>query len=151
MFNRLTLMALLGLSVGCATIMTGAGTLQNVDINSEPTGATVYVDGVVSGKTPMTAQMKRDKNHEVKLQLGGYPEKTIIVSTGYNGWFWGNFLLFGPVGVIVDLCDGSCAGCLVSRSIDETFVIDRAHFYMSTTVAPEDAMPKRDIYAPAAQ
>ncbi|WP_431292993.1 PEGA domain-containing protein [Pedobacter sp. P26] len=56
-FNIAAVSATLLLS-GCATIFTG--TKQTVQINSNPPAATIEVDGVKAGVTPMAVPLKKD-------------------------------------------------------------------------------------------
>jgi hypothetical protein len=151
MKNCVLLLALLACSTGCATIMTGYGPSQSIRIASEPKGADVYADGALIGKTPTVASLTRKDDHTIKLVLDGYPDKTVQISNTYNGWFWGNFLFGGLDGMVVDLLDGACTGALSPNEVEEAWKPNPNTFHMSTTVAPEDAMPKRDIYAPAVQ
>lgn len=54
----------------CATIISGSK--QNVKINSNPTVATVFVDGGEQGKTPLEIKLKRNSDHKIALVLEGY-------------------------------------------------------------------------------
>jgi len=111
-------MFLLALSAGCATIITGSGPSQTVRIASEPRGASVYADGNMIGKTPVVAVLTRKDDHAIKLVMTGYPDHTVQISNTYNGWFWGNILFGGLDGMVIDLLDGSCTGCLSPNDLD---------------------------------
>src|SRR2546428_4814985 len=53
--------ALVFLVSGCATIM--HGTTQSIGISSTPTGASVSVDNIAHGQTPVVAPLSRKDNH----------------------------------------------------------------------------------------
>ena len=48
------------------------GLPQEVVILSYPTEASVYIDGVASGVTPMTVALRRKIVHEIRLEKNGY-------------------------------------------------------------------------------
>jgi|SRR5690606_6759571 len=89
----------------CATIMSGAK--QNVKISSSPSQATVIVDSLEIGKTPLKTKLKRKQNHIVRLELEGYQPYEIELKRKFNAWIIGNAMIGGAVGVIVDLATGS--------------------------------------------
>jgi len=125
---------MLACSTGCATIMTGYGPSQSVRIASEPRGASVYADGTLIGKTPAVAVLTRKDDHTIKLVMDGYPDHTVEISNTYNGWFWGNILFGGIDGMIIDLLDGACTGCLAPNEVDMD---------LSQKAAPVDEPPTR--------
>lgn len=90
---------------GCATII--SGTHQEVKINSIPTGAAVMVDGAPRGVTPVVLRLKRRPSHTLTLQKIGYQPQSCIINSGFNGWFLGNILLGGVIGMAVDGIDGA--------------------------------------------
>jgi len=94
----------------CATIMTGSK--QTVKITSEPSEATVFVDGVEIGKTPYIGKIKRNSEF-IMLNKDGYVAQNIELKHGINGWYWGDVgltvatLIGGVVGFVVDLSNGA--------------------------------------------
>jgi len=67
----------------CATLFTG--TKDTIRFNTEPQGATIYIDGVEQCKTPCTLKVKRDINDtDVELKLDGYETRLITLSTEFN-------------------------------------------------------------------
>src|SRR5690606_40130446 len=72
----------------CATIMSGAK--QNVKISSSPSQATVIVDSLEIGKTPLKTKLKRKQNHIVRLELEGYQPYEIELKRKFNAWIIGN-------------------------------------------------------------
>jgi uncharacterized protein YceK len=91
---------------GCASIVSGS--TQEVKFSSNPTGAIVWADGVNLGLTPVTANLNRNKkNQKIKIELEGYKSQELILKRKLNGWFFGNILLGGVIGIIIDASTGS--------------------------------------------
>ncbi|MCP4551850.1 MAG: PEGA domain-containing protein [Bacteroidetes bacterium] len=71
------------LMASCATIFTG--TKDAIRFDSNPQGASVYIDGLEVCKTPCTTQVKRslsDKLAEIKLD--GYETRVITLDRKFN-------------------------------------------------------------------
>jgi hypothetical protein len=101
---RLTPLVVLSLtSTGCATI-TGGGREQAVKITSQPSGATVLVDGQPQGTTPVKICLNRHQQHLVQVEMSGYETYQALLKTGVNPWIFGNLLFGGIVGLVVDVC-----------------------------------------------
>jgi hypothetical protein len=92
---------------GCATIVTGGGPDQKVRISSEPTGARVMVDGSYRGQTPLSLELTRKDDHQVKMELAGYTTHEQTIKSGFNPMVFGNILIGGIIGVGVDLISGA--------------------------------------------
>lgn len=70
-------------STSCATIFTG--TKDRLTFNSEPSGATIYIDGIEQCKTPCTMRVKRSINEtDVEFKLDGYETRLITLSKEFN-------------------------------------------------------------------
>ena len=68
---------------GCSTIFTG--TKSKVQINSEPSGARVQVDGVDRGVTPTPVTLKRGASGQtVTLLHSGYEPKSFQPETTFS-------------------------------------------------------------------
>ena len=89
----------------CAAIC--CGTKQGIQINTQPPGATVKINGVDSGVTPTKAQLTRKETHRVGLTLAGYKPKEVVLEPGFNPVVLGNILIGGLVGLVVDGCTGA--------------------------------------------
>lgn len=104
----LSLMLAAGLLSSCGSIMNGQN--QDVVINTVPTGANLWVDGIPAPSTPHIAKLKRSKTHTIRIEKEGYEGVYTTIDRSFSGWVWGNIplcgLLFWPVGVVVDLCTG---------------------------------------------
>lgn len=99
------------LAAGCATIIKGSK--HKVTINSTPSQANVVIKttgGIVAyeGTTPVTTEVSKKNEYLVTLTMEGYKEKTVsITKDGIQGWFWGNILCGGIIGIVVDLVTGA--------------------------------------------
>jgi PEGA domain len=102
---RTFLLATVASLTGCATII--SGTHQEVKINSLPAGAAVTVDGAPRGVTPVVLKLSRRPSHTLTLQKDGFQPESCIINSGFNGWFLGNILLGGVIGMAVDGIDGA--------------------------------------------
>lgn len=92
------------LTTGCATVI--HGTRQNVGISSTPSGASVSIDGVQSGTTPLFAKLRRKENHVVRIALPGYQPTDLTLTSSVSGWVWGNIAIGGLIGLAVDAISG---------------------------------------------
>jgi hypothetical protein len=92
-------------ATGCATIMNGSR--QNISVNSNPSGATVFVDGQQVGITPASLNLARKQSHVVRIVLDGYQPYEMAMTRGTSGWVWGNLAFGGLIGLVVDASTGS--------------------------------------------
>jgi hypothetical protein len=90
---------------GCASIVNG--TTEGFTVDSAPTHASISVDGISQGQTPVVLNLKRDQAHTIKLGLAGYKPVTIQLQKGLSGWVFGNILFGGLIGLAVDAVDGA--------------------------------------------
>lgn len=100
---------------GCASIVSGS--YQTIDFRSQPSGASLTVDGVEYGITPAVVDLKRKgrlagessskKTYEVVIEMPGYYPYEIELRREVNGWFFGNVLFGGIIGLIIDAATGS--------------------------------------------
>ncbi len=104
-FNRIFLSIVVLLSAGCASIFDG--TTQQVTFDSSPTGAEVYVDGVLLGVTPLTSSLKRKKNSTLTVKKEGYIDRVIPMATTMNMTFLGNLVTGGAFGTTTDSATGA--------------------------------------------
>jgi hypothetical protein len=89
---------------GCATIIHGSK--QTVGISSNPTKATVTIDGQLIGETPVSTILTRGDNHIVSIELPGYmPYETNLIRK-VDGWIAGNIIFGGLIGLAVDAISG---------------------------------------------
>ena len=88
---------------GCATV-TGGARDQHVKITSNPVGATVLVDGQPVGQTPADVKLCRKTEHNVEVAYPGYETAQTTIHRNLNPWLFGNILVGGPLGLVVDIC-----------------------------------------------
>jgi hypothetical protein len=95
---------------GCATIFNG--TTQVVKINSAPEGATLTVmnragQQIHNGTTPASLTLNRGagyfrgEQYTVKLSKAGFKDKEVTLTSNLGGWYWGNLLLGGLLGMLI--------------------------------------------------
>lgn len=81
-------------------------------VESEPAGATVTIENkkgkqVFKGKTPTVARLKSGagffakESYVVTLSKAGYEEKKFSVDCKLNGWYFGNILFGGALGLLI--------------------------------------------------
>ncbi|MGD2093941.1 MAG: hypothetical protein PVH77_02935 [Phycisphaerales bacterium] len=91
---------------GCASIVTGK--FQNIPVTSEPPGAKVRSDTGVSITTPGSFDMVRNQNHTLVAEYPGCEPQQRELKHGVQGWFWGNIILGGIIGGVIDMASGAC-------------------------------------------
>ena len=91
----------------CATIVQGEH--QSVPIDSDPSGATVLVDGIEMGETPTILSLERGEDHTVVLQRDGYREVTLRLDRDFDfvPTVVGNLFSWGIFGFAVDYVTGA--------------------------------------------
>ena len=99
------LLCVMGLTVtGCGTVVNGNH--QDLAITSYPGGATVSVDGVQRGSTPVVVPVSRKHAHVVAVTHDGYHPYEASVVPMVSTWVWGNWMYLGVFGVAVDAWTG---------------------------------------------
>ena len=98
------------LCTSCASIVSKS--YYNVRLNSSPEAATVQVidrNGreVFNGQTPTQVELKsgagyfRKAEYTVKYTKEGYLPKTITITSDVNGWYFGNIIFGGLIGLLI--------------------------------------------------
>jgi len=83
------------------------GTKQEIGVNSNPSGAKVFVNGASMGTTPATLNLDRSGSHKIRIELDGYQPYEMTLTKSVSGWVWGNILFGGLIGLAVDAIDGA--------------------------------------------
>ena len=94
---------------GCATIFSGS--TQPVTLKSVPEGASVKVTdqtgaNIHVGVTPVTLTLKRGSgyfkpaSYTVSVEKDGFKPTQFVVSGTLNGWYLGNILIGGLIGML---------------------------------------------------
>ena len=95
---------------GCATIFEG-GT-QAVTFKSVPESAGISItnragEKIHAGTTPVTLTLKRgagyfkSESYNVKIEKEGFKPKELTVTGSVNGWYIGNLLFGGLIGMLI--------------------------------------------------
>ncbi len=92
-------------SMSCATIINGAN--QDVRITSKPKTANVTIDGKMKGQTPYVARLRRKDSHIILIEMSGYEPFEMLIEKKLSGWVFGNILIGGLPGLIVDALTGA--------------------------------------------
>jgi len=104
-------------SSGCATIVSKSS--QEITIASVPEGAAVKINNksgaaVHSGNTPLTVTLKKGRGYfkaeryTIHFAKDGYHGHYITVEGEVNGWYFGNILFGGLIGLLaVDPATGA--------------------------------------------
>jgi uncharacterized protein YceK len=113
---RFIVVAVAVLLSGCASIVSRS--VWTVRIDSNPSNASFTLTGsdgnTVAGKTPATVNLKSGRGYfkrakyDLQLFAEGFDTLSIPLKPGLNGWYAGNLIFGGPVGLlIVDPLSGS--------------------------------------------
>ena len=104
LFKFLPLAALIALQ-SCATIVSGSR--QTIKFNSVPASATVFINEVEIGKTPVEKALKRNQEYQVFIKMDGYRTYQTTLSKKFNEWYIGNIIFGGLIGLVVDPITGA--------------------------------------------
>lgn len=100
-----TMVALGVLGGGCATVLNGDH--QMVAFSTEPEGALVKVDGVPMGRTPCVVPVPRKGGDKLLMfELENYKTVMTELDNHIHAAGFGNIILGGLVGVVVDAASG---------------------------------------------
>lgn len=129
-FKRLLLpCGIILLLSGCASIVSKTNWPFSVD--TQPSGASVTITNkkgveVFSGKTPTAMKLRSGsgffgkESYTVSIAKEGYEPKKVTIECRVNGWYFGNILIGGLIGMlIVDPATGAMYR-LDSDGISET-------------------------------
>ncbi len=106
---KITNIVLLGAAAcalgGCATVVNG--TSQEYVISSTPEGATVRFTNGQTCTTPCTLEMRRKDDQRADFTLAGHQSEYVLVQSRLGGSTFGNILLGGGIGAVVDGSNGA--------------------------------------------
>jgi hypothetical protein len=91
--------------IGCASIFKGTST--NIDFNSDPTGAKVYVNGNLMGTTPVKLKLESKKVYNLEFKKEAYETKTFTITNHVGVGYIILDVVFGLVPVVVDAATGA--------------------------------------------
>ena len=110
-FNAILLLSITSLlHTNCATIVSKSS--YPVSITTNPRGAQLSITDkkgkeIFKGITPATIKLKSGAGYfsraeyQVKLSAPGYQENIIPITFKLNGWYFGNILLGGLIGMLI--------------------------------------------------
>lgn len=88
----------------CACLINGPK--QQVQINSNPPGAAISINGIPSGQTPNSVSLERNEVHQVQLTKENYSPVSQSIGHRLSVWFWPDILCYAVPG-LVDLGVGA--------------------------------------------
>jgi PEGA domain len=136
------LFAVSGALSGCATIM--AGGPDHIPVSTNPPGATVFVDNVPVGQTPVMVRLDRQHSSGViRIEMAGFAPIVIVRGKEINGWFWANLCIGGLIGIVIDLVTGD-----VKAFDDAPIAIGLTPAYGPQPMGPGQGPPPSGPYAP---
>ena len=113
--NSFIVLILISLFTSCASIVHGP--VQAVDFTSQPNGAKITIDGKEYGQTPKAVELRRKgrlkgelvtkTEYAVKIEMEGYYPYEVKIKREMDGWFLGNIIFGGIIGIIIDASNGS--------------------------------------------
>lgn len=129
----------------CATIM-GKSAPETLNVRSTPDQARVIITDesgakIFEGKTPTSLPLEKKKSYfggkkyDVKVFKEGYNEQIVTVDTKVGGWYIGNLLFGGLIGLlIVDPATGAM-WTLDTNEVNVTFNVLK----QGSTIGPNNA------------
>ncbi len=142
--KKITLIAqalvLILLLQGCASIFSTSS--YPINIQSTPNKANITITDrngveVFLGQTPAIANLKSSQGfmkkaiYNIRISKKGYTTKTYSISSSLDGWYWGNLLFGGLVGMlIVDPATGAMFR-LKDNSVDSVLSAETANLNSS--------------------
>lgn len=90
---------------GCATVLNG--TKVDYEVSSLPSGATVKFTNGVTCTTPCSLELKRKSDLRADITLDGHKPTYVLIQSKLGGSGFGNVLLGGIVGGVVDGTNGA--------------------------------------------
>jgi len=101
----LVIISFIFLSSNCATLF--KGTSEELNLNSDPQRAKVYLNGIKMGETPVTLKLECKKTYTIEFKKEGFETQTYNITNHVGaGWIILD-VLAGLIGVIVDAATGA--------------------------------------------
>ncbi len=108
MLKKVTVLALAGVSFGlggCATVLNGTDVDYSMD--SRPASASATLISGQTCVTPCEIELRRKEDTRVDIALPGYKPVYVLVQSKLAGSTFGNILLGGGIGAVVDGSNGA--------------------------------------------
>lgn len=93
----------------CATIASGPSWLS---VETKPDNINVQIIGVQNGEkfskvSPFRIQLNKNSDYKLVVETPNYKSEEIELRRSLDGWFWGNILIGGLVGMGIDYLSGN--------------------------------------------
>ncbi|WP_260598278.1 hypothetical protein [Sphingomonas endolithica] len=143
----ITIAALAANLGGCATVLNGTKT--DYTVGSRPDSAAVKFSNGSSCTTPCKLEFRRKDDLRADMTLAGYKPTYVLIQSKLNGSAFGNILLGGGVGAIVDGSNGASNRLYPSPLIvrlapegspDGAVLLDKKGNVVTTVKAHNDAV-----------
>ena len=92
---------------GCATVVKGGSSFQDIPVRSDPEGAKAVTNSGHEGVTPCVLRLEKEKVHLLEISKEGYDTKYITIKRAMDDSSAGNFLLGGVLGAGIDGASGA--------------------------------------------
>jgi hypothetical protein len=74
---------------------------------TNPDNAKIVIRGSQSGEkivehSPCNITLNKGSDYMVTIEYAGYQSENIVIRRDIAGWFWGNILLGGVIGMVID-------------------------------------------------
>jgi hypothetical protein len=139
---------------GCASIISGS--TQTMTFQSTPEYSNITIlnragNKIHVGQSPVTINLKRgagffkSEKYQVTFEKEGFETKTINISSSINGWYVGNILFGGWIGLLI--VDPATGAMYTLDSKNSNVVLndlkkDVAPNAQSLTIVSTDELPK---------
>lgn len=90
---------------GCATVINGVH--QDLEFRSDPEGAVVALSTGQTCESPCTYSVRRGNDLRIDFRKDGYRPEFVYVQSRMGGSAFGNILLGGGIGAVVDGTNGA--------------------------------------------
>lgn len=110
-FKYIAVVLVMVLLTGCASVVNGPR--QKVQFSSEPTNAKVVVHSLRTNKedliftTPAVKELDREGEYTVTFVKEGYKKHEKEIKRGINLLLFGNAVIGGIIGIVVDMSTGA--------------------------------------------
>jgi hypothetical protein len=97
------------MALGCASICGGPSWLA---METNPKNIEVKIEGIQNGEkfskvTPFKVELSRSSDYKIIVQTPHYKSEEIVLRRKITGWFWGNLLIGGLIGMGIDGLSGN--------------------------------------------
>ncbi len=145
----------------CATILRGSKTNEIVKISGTPEDANIYVNNKLVGKSPLNYEVKKRKEHTVRIEKEGYKDINTSIDTKLN-YLWSGISVVGniitmEIGTVVDYKTGAINDIKTDKidykleldSLNNTIIDDKSIKNTTSTKSLSSVIENEKIISPA--